>query len=139
MLYAFKVLFLGTIIYFFAITVVSSFHLSEISKKNWRSKMKPFVIQSMIKTRISKGQDVPRDVPGQSGTGRPVVPLSRDKKKSCPGVSLSRDKGRSKCPGTISSFPARPETKRFKIFQKKETRFPILEHHFSVLEHPFLF
>ena len=36
-------------------------------------------------TRVSKGRDVPRDVPGQSGTGRPVVPLSRDKK-----VSLSR-------------------------------------------------
>ena len=24
-------------------------------------------------------------------------------------------------------------------FQKKRTRFPILEHHFSILEHPFLF
>ena len=43
----------------------------------------------------------PRDVPGQTGTGRPVVPLSRDKKKflsRCPFVpgqgqeQMSRDK-----------------------------------------------
>ena len=77
-----------------------------------------------------------RDVPGQTGTGRPVIPLSRDKKKllsQCHIVlgqgqeQMSRDK--LLCPGT----------KRFKNFQKKKTRFPILEHHFSVLEHPFLF
>ena len=75
--------------------------------------------------RVSKGRDVPRDVPGQTGTGRPVVPLSRDKKVSlsrrpfvpgqksfaCPAVPLSRDKGRSKCPGTNSSVPGRPGTK----------------------------
>ena len=30
--------------------------------------------------RVSKGRDVPQDVPGQTGTGRPVVPLPRDKK-----------------------------------------------------------
>ena len=38
-----------------------------------------------IITRVSTG----RDVPGQTGTGRPVVPLSRDKKKflsRCPFV-----------------------------------------------------
>ena len=49
----------------------------------------------------------PRDVPGQTGTGRPVVPLSRDKKKflsRCPFVpgqgqeQMSRDK--LLCPGT---------------------------------------
>ena len=71
--------------------------------------------------RVSKG----RDVPGQTGTGRPVVPLSRDKKVlpvplslcpgtkniSCPGVPLSWDKGRSKCTGTNSSVPGRPGTK----------------------------
>jgi hypothetical protein len=28
-----------------------------------------------VRTRVSTG----RDVPGQTGTGRPVVPLSRDK------------------------------------------------------------
>ena len=33
-------------------------------------------------------------------------------KKSCPGVPLSRDKGRSKCPGTKTSVPGRPRTKR---------------------------
>ena len=78
-----------------------------------------------VSTRVSKGRDVPRDIPGQTGTGRPVVPLSRDKKVSlsrrpfvpgqksfaCPAVPLSRDKGRSKCPGTNSSVPGRPGTK----------------------------
>ena len=82
-------------------------------------------ILGAILDRVSKGRDVPRDVPGQTGTGRPVVPLSRDKKVSlsrrpfvpgqksfaCPAVPLSRDKGRSKCPGTNSSVPGRPGTK----------------------------
>ena len=54
-----------------------------------------------ILSSVSKGRDVPRDVPGQTGTGRPVVPLSWDKKKflsRCPGVpgqgqeQMSRDK-----------------------------------------------
>ena len=59
----------------------------------------------------------------QDGTSRcPFVP--GQKKNSCPGVPLSRDKGRSKCPGTNSSVPARPGTKRFKIFQKKGPDFP---------------
>ena len=52
----------------------------------------------------------PRD-----GTSRGT---SGTKKKSCPGVPLSRDKGRSKCPGPNSSVPARPGTKRFKKFQR---------------------
>jgi hypothetical protein len=68
-----------------------------------------------VSTRVSKG----RDFPGQTGMGRPVVPLSRDKKISCPGVPLSRDKGSSKCPGTNSSVPGRPGTKRIKNFQQK--------------------
>ena len=60
-----------------------------------------------------------RDKPGRD------VPLSWDKKVlpvplslcpetkniSCPGVPLSRNKGRSKCPGTNSSVPGRPGTK----------------------------
>ena len=59
----------------------------------------------------------PRD-----GTSRcPFVP---GQKNSYPGVPLSRDKGRSKCPGTNSSVPARPGTKRFKNFQKKGPDFP---------------
>ena len=58
--------------------------------------------------RVSTGRDVPQDVPGQTGTGHPVVPLSHDKKNSCPGVPLSWDKGRSKCPGTNSSVPGCP-------------------------------
>ena len=52
----------------------------------------------------------PRDVLGQAGTGRPAVPLSRDK-------------GWSKCPGTNSSVPGRPRTsllphwQYFRVFQ----------------------
>ena len=58
-------------------------------------------------------------------------------------VPLSRDKGRSKNPGTNSSVPGRPGTKWIKKFQKKDqiscfrtsfscfrTSFPVLEHHF---------
>ena len=84
---------------------------------------------------VSKG----RDVPGQTGTGRPVVPLSRDKKKflsRCPVVpgqgqeQMSRDK--FLCPG-----PSRDKT--IQKFSKKKIRFTVLEHHFPVLEHPFLF
>ena len=48
-------------------------------------------------------QGFPRDVPGQSRTGRPVVPLSQDKGRSkCPGTSRDKiipqktGKGRSK-------------------------------------------
>ena len=56
-----------------------------------------------LSIRVSKG----RDVLGQTGTGRPVVPLSRDKKKflsRCPVVpgqgqeQMSRDK--FFCPGS---------------------------------------
>ena len=99
-----------------------------------------------VLTRVSKGRDVPLSLcPGT-------------KKISCPGVTLSHDKGRSKCPGTHSSVPARPGTKRFKNFQKKgpdfpfqniislfqnivsyfKTSFSVLEHPFSVLERLFL-
>ena len=69
-----------------------------------------------LETLVSKG----RDIPGQTGTGRPVVPLSRDKKNSCPGVPLSRDKGRSKCPGTNSSVPGHPGTKSPPKNQEKD-------------------
>ena len=62
-----------------------------------------------------------RDVPGQTGTGRPVIPLSRDKKKllsQCPIVlgqgqeQMSRDK--LLCPGKND----------LKIFKKKGPDFP---------------
>ena len=83
------------------------------------------LMHKRIFASVSKGRDIPRDVLGQTGTGRPVVPLSLDKKVSlsrrpfvpgqksfaCPAVPLSRDKGRSKCPGTNSSVPGRPGTK----------------------------
>ena len=52
-----------------------------------------------------------------------ILPLSSVftvQKKSCPGVPLSRDKGRSKNPGTNSSVPGRPRTKSLtKKHQKK--------------------
>ena len=44
--------------------------------------------------RLSTGRDVPRDVPGQTGTGRPAVPLSRDKDIFLVPLSL--------CPGTTT-------------------------------------
>ena len=63
----------------------------------------------------------PRDVPGQTGTGRPVVPLSRDKKiflSRCPFVpgqgqeQMSRDK--LFCPGTSRDkiTPKKPGKRR---------------------------
>ena len=67
---------------------------------------------SALQTSVSKGRDVPRDVLRQTGKGRPVVPLSRDKKKflsRCPVVpgqgqkQMSRDK--FLCPG-----PSRDKT-----------------------------
>ena len=91
----------------------------------------------MLPIRVSEGWNVPLDKPGQTRTGRPVVPLSRDKKVSlsrCPFVpgqgqeQMSRDK--LLCPGTSR------DKMNLKIFKKK-TRFPVLEHHFPVLEHRF--
>jgi hypothetical protein len=74
-------------------------------------------------SRVSTGRDVPLSLcPGT-------------KKFSCPGVPLSRDKGRSKNPGTNYSVPGHPGTK----ISEKINRFPVLELHFLVLEHPFLF
>ena len=52
-----------------------------------------------ISSSISKGRDVPLSL------------CPRTKEFSCPGVPLSRDKGRSKCPGTNPSVPGRPGTK----------------------------
>ena len=103
-----------------------------------------------------------RDKPGQTGKGRPVVPLSRDKQiflSRCPFVpgqgqeQMSRDK--HLCPGTSRdkiTFP-KEHKKQEKDVPKQEndqiscfrtsfscfrTSFPVLEHPFPVLEHPFL-
>ena len=83
-----------------------------------------------MKSRVSKE----RDVPGQTGTVRPVVPLSRDKKIFVP-VSL--------CPGQGQEQMSQdkhlcPRTSQDKItFQKErkkqENDVP------NVLEHLFLF
>ena len=64
----------------------------------------------------------PRDGTSRDKPGRDV-PLSLcpgTKKISCPGVPLSRDKGRSKCPGTNSSVPGRPGTKSPPKNQEKD-------------------
>ena len=70
------------------------------------------IMMNLVSTRVSTGRDVPRDVPGQTGTGRTVVPLSRDKiffLSRCPFVpgqgqeQMSRDGTVSKNPG-----PSRP-------------------------------
>jgi hypothetical protein len=67
----------------------------------------PVPLETLVYTSVFTGRDVPRDVPGQTGTGRPVVPLSRDKEiflSRCPFVpgqgqkQMSRDK--PLCPGT---------------------------------------
>ena len=117
---------LTTPIYFFML-IYACAHLYIVTIRLWLNLIcNPNLIthsnqtesNKVIWSRVSKG----RDVPGQTGTGRPVVPLSRDKKVSlsrcpfvpgqehfpCPVVPLSRDKGRSKCPGTKPSVPGRP-------------------------------
>ena len=100
------------------------------------------LLGAAIWARVSTGQDVPVSLcPGT-------------KKFSCPGVPLSRDKGRSKCPVTKLSVPGQNEL----IFSKNDlnscfwtsfscfrtsfscfrTTFSVLEHYFPVLERPFL-
>ena len=44
------------------------------------------------------------------------------KKFPCPGVPLSREKGRSKCPGTNPSVPGRPWTPWTKSPSKKNKK-----------------
>ena len=64
----------------------------------------------------------PRDGTSRDKPGRDV-PLSLcpgTKNFSCPGVPLSRDKGRSKCPGTNSSVPGRPGAKSPPKNQEKD-------------------
>ena len=53
----------------------------------------------------------------QTGRDVPLFICPGTRTFSCRGVPVSRDKGRSKCPGTKPS---------------------VLERHFPVLEHPFL-
>ena len=79
-----------------------------------------------------------RCMEGFHGTGRPIVPLSRDKKiflSQCPFVpgegqeQMSWDK--LLCPGT-----SQDKMNRFPVFGH---HFPVLEHHFPVLEQCSLF
>ena len=103
----------------------NSLKIQSMNTYNDRSK-------ATVSTRVSKG----RGVPGQTGTGRPVVPLSRDKKFLPVPLSL--------CPGTRAGakIPGQNESKNF---QKKDqiscfrTSFFCFRTSFPVLEHPFLF
>ena len=50
----------------------------------------------MLPIRVSTGWNVPLDKPGQTRTGRPIVPLSLcpgTKQNSCPGDPLSQEAG----------------------------------------------
>ena len=68
----------------------------------------------------------PRDVPGQSWTGRPVVPLSQDK-------------GRSKNPGTNFSVPGRPGTKSLSPQKNKKQEKDVLKQEKDVLKQERMF
>ena len=91
-------------------------------------------------SRDKQGRDVPLSLcPGTKKFPCPVVPLSRDKKvlpvplSFCPGTRAGAN-----VPGqTPLSWDVPGQNELF--FSKKETRFPVLELHFSVLGHPFLF
>ena len=68
-----------------------------------------------VHSSVSKGRDVPRDVPGQTGTGRPIVPLSRDKKKL-----LSREKITPQKPGKRHSKTEKGHSKQENDVLKQE-------------------
>ena len=72
-----------------------------------------------IHTRVSKGRDVPLDVPGQSGTGRPFVP--GQKKFPCPAVPLSRDKSILSCWKTYCKPEKNPGAKTEKKIRVDDT------------------
>ena len=94
----------------------------------------------MYSKYVRIGVSTGRDVPGQTGTERPVVPLSRDKKTNLVPVSrCPRTRAGANVPGQTPLSRPVPGQNDLKICKKKKTRFPVLEHHFSVLEHPFLF
>ena len=62
-----------------------------------------------------------RDVPGQTGTGRPVIPLSRDKKKLLSQCPIVLGQGQEQMSRTNSSVPGKND---LKIFKKKGPDFP---------------
>ena len=76
--------------------------LQENRRIDWMGFYKEFFEERItVGTRVSTG----RDIPGQTGTGRPVVPLSWDKKNSlsrCPFVPGQKKflVPVSRCPGT---------------------------------------
>ena len=86
----------------------------------------------MLQNRVSTGRDVPRDVTGQTGTGRPVVPLSRDKKKflsRCPFVpgqgqeQMSRDKLLCPVPSRDKITFPKEQKNRKRTFQNRKKAF----------------
>ena len=90
-----------------------------------------FEIALLIYISVSTGRDIPRDVPGQTGTGRTVVPLSRDKNISlsrCPFVpgQGQEQKSRDKllCPGMSRdkiTFPKETPKQEKDVLKQKRT------------------
>ena len=83
---------------------------------------------------------------GQTGTGRPVVPLSRDKKKNLVPVSRCPvTRAGANVPGQNPLSRPVPGQNDFKIFKKRDqiscfiTSFSCFRTSFPVLERPFLF
>ena len=77
-------------------------------------------LQGQVQVRVSKGRDVPRDVPGQTGTK--TFPLSR-----CPFVlgqgkeQMSRDK--LLCPGTSQdkiTFPKEHKKQKKDVLKQEK-------------------
>ena len=81
---------------------------------------------------VSKGRDIPRDVPGQTGTGCPVVPLSREK-KFFPGTRAG-----SNVPGQTPLSLLVPGQNNLFFFKKKD-QISYFRTSIPVLERPFLF
>ena len=68
-----------------------------------------------------QGTRRPAGRPGTIRDGTSCCPFVPGQKSfGCPGVPLSRDKVRSKCPGTNSSVPGRPGTKSPPKNQEKD-------------------
>ena len=91
----------------------------------WDDALNFSLLQFKLHTRVSTGR------PGTNRDGTSRCPFVPGQKKSCPSVPLSRDKGRSKNPGTNSSVPGRPGTKLISIdliaLKNLERPFPVIE------------
>ena len=120
------------------------FDFLKVQQENWQKEKK--YIKKRSDLRVYTERDVPRDVPGQTGTGHPVVPLSRDKKVLPVPLSLCpRTRAGANVPGQTPLSRPVPGQNDLKIFKKKDqishfrTSFLCFRTSFPVLERPFLF